>query len=285
MKTKAICSFFVLFAIVAGIGATTPAAFADHAEVSVATGSVPLSTPGCEETDECYTPSTATVDVGGVVTMTNTDAAGIHTYTSGTVDGFTPSPDGTFDSGILNADQSFEWSPDTAGEYPYYCMLHTWMQGTIIVQEAEAAEEEHMEEEVHEEETMMEEELVVTITDSIVDGGTQVNLDFSTIHVNYQITAMQNGEEIFTMTDHAMEMTGASHMIDAVGSDESPIDIEIVSLGIGPPGANQDWTGPTGTVATTQVVPEFGTIAMMVLAVAIISIVAVTAKSRVIPRF
>jgi predicted secreted protein with PEFG-CTERM motif len=292
MKTKAICSFFVLFAIVAGIGAITPAAFADHAEVSVATGSVPLSTPGCEETGECYTPSTATVDVGGVVTMTNTDAAGIHTYTSGTVDGFTPSPDGTFDSGILNADQSFEWSPDTIGEYPYYCMLHTWMQGTIIVQEAEAAEEEHMEEEVHEEETMeetheeaMEEELVVTITDSVMGDGTHVNLEFSEIHVNYQITAMQNGEEIFKEAAHAMEMTGANHHIDAVGSDESPIDIEIVSLGIGPPGANQDWTGPTGTVATTQVVPEFGTIAMMVLAVAIISIIAVTAKSRVIPRF
>jgi predicted secreted protein with PEFG-CTERM motif len=31
--------------------------------------------------------------------------------------------------------------------------------------------------------------------------------------------------------------------------------------------------------------PEFGTIAMMILAVAIISIIAVTAKSRVVPRF
>ncbi len=92
-------------------------------------------------------------------------------------------------------------------------------------------------------------------------------------------------EEIFKEAAHAMEMTGANHHIDAVGSEENPIDIEIVSLGIGAPGANQDWTGPTGTVATTQVVPEFGTIAMMVLAVAIISIVAVTAKSRVIPRF
>ncbi|PIW34421.1 MAG: PEFG-CTERM domain-containing protein, partial [Nitrosopumilales archaeon CG15_BIG_FIL_POST_REV_8_21_14_020_33_23] len=35
----------------------------------------------------------------------------------------------------------------------------------------------------------------------------------------------------------------------------------------------------------SNVVPEFGTIAMMILAVAIISIVAVTAKLRVIPRF
>ncbi|MFB5631278.1 MAG: PEFG-CTERM sorting domain-containing protein, partial [Nitrosopumilaceae archaeon] len=36
--------------------------------------------------------------------------------------------------------------------------------------------------------------------------------------------------------------------------------------------------------ATKKVVPEFGTIAMMILAVSIISIIAVTAKTRVIPK-
>ena len=35
----------------------------------------------------------------------------------------------------------------------------------------------------------------------------------------------------------------------------------------------------------TKVIPEFGTIAMMILVVAIVSIVAVTAKSRFVPRF
>ena len=146
-----ISSILVLFTIISIIS-VTPAAFADHHEVSIVTGSVPLSAPGCEETNECYTPGDVTVDVGGVVTMTNTDATGIHTYTSGTVDGFAASPDGTFDSGILNADQSFEWTSDTEGEYPYYCMLHVWMQGTITVQ---AAAEEMMEETM-EEEAMME---------------------------------------------------------------------------------------------------------------------------------
>ncbi|MCA9811532.1 MAG: PEFG-CTERM sorting domain-containing protein, partial [Nitrosarchaeum sp.] len=37
-------------------------------------------------------------------------------------------------------------------------------------------------------------------------------------------------------------------------------------------------------VVFSKVVPEFGTVAMMILSVAIISIIAVTAKSRVIPR-
>ena len=51
-----------------------------------------------------------------------------------TVDGFTPSPSGTFDTGIMSADDIFEWTPESAGEVPYYCLLHTWMQGTIIVE-------------------------------------------------------------------------------------------------------------------------------------------------------
>ncbi|MEK0368582.1 MAG: PEFG-CTERM sorting domain-containing protein [Nitrosopumilus sp.] len=279
MKTKAICSFFVLFAIVAGIGATTPAAFADPHGIETADND--LAVPGCGETEVgCYTPNMLTVDVGHIVTMTNTDSTGIHTFTSGTVDGFAPSPDGIFDSGMLmKPGDSFDYNADTVGEFPFYCTLHVWMQGVLIVQEAAAEEEMQMEE------TMMEEvELMVTITESAMGDGTHVYLEFSEIHVNYEMIGMQNDEEIFTIPGHAMEMT-SDHHIDAVGSDESPLDIKIVSLGIGPPDAEDDWTGPTGTIDTIQIIPEFGTIAMMVLAVAIISIVAVTAKSRVIPRF
>ncbi|MDH3312519.1 MAG: PEFG-CTERM sorting domain-containing protein [Nitrosopumilus sp.] len=268
MKTKAICSFFVLFAIVAGIVATTPAAFADHSEVTIeaALGS---GAPGCEDSAEgCYIPSTATVDAGGKVIMSNPDTAA-HTFTAGSPE---DGPSGEFDTGLLMAGNSFEWSPDTVGEVPYFCMVHPWMQGLIIVQEAGADEGGEAD------------GLMVTVTDSQVKGGTQIDLEFSELHVNYEITATQNGKEIFKETAHAMEMT-SSHMVNALGSDKNPIDIKVVSLGIGPPGAEVNWTGPVGTVATSKVVPEFGTIAMMILAVAIISIVAVTAKSRVIPRF
>jgi len=158
---KTLASVLVLFTIISIIS-ISPSAFA---EVTITTGSVPLSSPGCEETNECYTPGDTTVGVGGKITMTNTDSTGIHTFTSGTVDGFSPSPDGIFESGILNADQSFEWTPDTAGEYPYYCMLHTWMQGTIIVQEAMAEKEmmnddTMMEKEMMNDDTMMEKEMM-----------------------------------------------------------------------------------------------------------------------------
>ena len=89
----------------------------------------------CQASLDCYTPSIVTVSVGDVVTMINSDStAAMHPFTAGTVDGFTPSPSGTFDTGIMSADDSFEWVPESTGEVPYYCLLHTWMQGTIIVE-------------------------------------------------------------------------------------------------------------------------------------------------------
>ena len=162
MKTIAICSFFVLFAIVAGIGATTPAAFADHSEVTIvpAGGSAAL---GCEETGVgCYIPSTVTVDVGGKVIFSNTDSDK-HTFSSGTI-----SDDiiGTvFDSGLVFPGDSFEYLADTAGEFPYFCMLHPWTNGLIIVQEA--VEEAHTEEVV--EEAYTEEVVEEAYTEEVVE--------------------------------------------------------------------------------------------------------------------
>jgi plastocyanin len=119
-----ILSLFALFFII-----SIPSAFA---EVTITTVDESGFSQDCVSTG-CYTPSVATVDVGDVVTMKNTDPTGVHTFTSGTVNGFTPSPDGTFDSSVLMSGDAFEWTPESAGEVPYYCMLHTWMVGNILV--------------------------------------------------------------------------------------------------------------------------------------------------------
>jgi len=291
MKTKAISSIFVLFAIAAGMASMAPTAFADHSEVTIVAADNSGVPTDCNAgwpdatTSDCYTPSTATVDVGGTVTMLNSDASGMmHTFTSGT--GFADELSAvTFDSGNLMADMSYTWIPEVAGEVPYYCQLHPWMIGVIIVQEAAAAghDDDHAAEEAAE--AAEDVELMVMISDSQVMGGTQIELEFNILHVNYELTATQNGEVVFeTQQFHSMDLI-ATHQIDALGSDENPIDVEVVSLGIGAPGEEDSWTGEVGEVTTAKVVPEFGTIAMMVLAVAIISIVAVTAKSRVVPRF
>ena len=290
MKTKAISSFFVLFAIAAGVFAMTPAAFADHPEVTIvpAEGS---ASPGCEETEEgCYIPKVATVDVGGVVIFSNTDSAA-HTWTAGSLE---DGPTGEFDTGLLMVDNSFEWKAETAGEIPYFCMVHPWMVGVIVVQEAGAAEEK--DDHGDDKDGMMHSEGDATATGMLSDGTMvsiwaseptagemmEISIEFAdSEHVNHDIMVTQNGNEVLSDEGaHHHDGTGMHKTAPLDSSD--PVDIKITFQGFGV----DEKTGPIGEeVVFSNVVPEFGTIAMMILAVAIISIVAVTAKSRVVPRF
>ncbi len=84
--------------------------------------------PGCEP--DCYSPTTATISAGGTVTFSNTDTAP-HTATSGTAAG---GPDGAFDTSLIMANASFDIILSDSGNYPYFCMVHPWMEGTVIVE-------------------------------------------------------------------------------------------------------------------------------------------------------
>jgi len=81
---------------------------------------------------EFYSPENVETIVGSMVTWNNDDNIP-HTVTSGVVENNSPKPDGKFDSGIMNPGGSFPFVFDTAGEYPYYCMLHPWMTGRVTV--------------------------------------------------------------------------------------------------------------------------------------------------------
>ena len=272
----------------------TPAAFADHSEVTIvpAQGS---GAPGCEEVEYgCFIPGVATVDLGGKVIFLNDDSAA-HTWSAGTAaDG----PTGEFDTSMVMAGQSYEWTADVAGEIDYFCMVHPWMVGVLIVEEAGAVEEE-VHDEVHED---MSEEMHMSEGDASATGmlsdGTmvsvwtsapaageamEISIEFKDAeHVNHDIMVTQNGEE-FLHDEGAHHHKGTGTHTTAPLSSSDPVDITITFTGYG---TDDPKTGPIGEeVVFTNVVPEFGTIAMMILAVAIISIVAVTAKSRVIPRF
>ena len=110
--------------------AAAAAAAAAKAPMSVTVEPVAGSgAPGCETT-ECYTPSTATISAGGTVTFTNTDTAP-HTSTSGSA---ANGPDGVFDTSLIMMNASFDVTLADAGTYTYFCMVHPWMEGTIIVE-------------------------------------------------------------------------------------------------------------------------------------------------------
>jgi predicted secreted protein with PEFG-CTERM motif len=285
MKTIAMGSFFVLFAI-AGMFASP--AFADHmnAEVSIAQGS---SVPGCEKTNECFIPSEVTIDVGGEVTWSNDDTAA-HTVTAGSAaDG----PSGVFDSSLFMAGTTFSHKFDVEGEFPYFCMVHPWMSGLVVVQAAGEDEHEHTDEmtdgEVHMEGAasatgMMSDGTKVSIwaTKPMAGERMQISIEFENAqHVNHDIMVTQNGKTVLDDKGaHHHEGTGMHETAPLDSSD--PVDITVTFQGYG---VDDPKTGPIGEVVKfSKVVPEFGTISMMILAVSIISIVAVTAKTRVIPR-
>jgi len=141
MKIKT-STFLGLLVIVAGLAATMPSAFA--AEVSVPAGT---SVPGCEDTNECWLPAEISIGVGETVTWSNDDTAA-HTVTAGDLKVDSDAvgldfPNG-FDSSLFLAGTTFEVTFDTEGTFPYFCMVHPWMAGTVIV--GEAMGEEMMEE-------------------------------------------------------------------------------------------------------------------------------------------
>ena len=103
--------------------------------------SVPAGTgvAGCEQTNECYIPYEVVINDGEEVTWSNDDTVP-HTVTSGLTEGHYMSgdfgPDGLFDSSLFMAGNTFSVKFDNfePGKYPYYCMVHPWMIGFVIVE-------------------------------------------------------------------------------------------------------------------------------------------------------
>jgi nitrite reductase (NO-forming) len=89
--------------------------------VSIVPGSSSLTT-------DAYSPNPVQVSSGATVTWTNDDSQP-HTATSGE----NATPDQRFDSGIMAPAATFEHTFTEAGEYPYFCLLHPNMVGTVSV--------------------------------------------------------------------------------------------------------------------------------------------------------
>lgn len=71
-----------------------------------------------------FGPETLTVAVGTTVTWTNRDDIP-HTVVS---------TEGMFKSKVRDTDETFSYTFDKAGTYPYYCSIHPKMTGKVVVQ-------------------------------------------------------------------------------------------------------------------------------------------------------
>ena len=292
-KKTVLTSLLVLFTISLGISTST--AFADHATASVSTPAG-TSVPGCETTNECYIPYEVTVDVGGEVTWTNDDTAA-HTVTGGSAaDG----PSGVFDSSLFMAGTTFSHKFEAVGEYPYFCMVHPWMEGIVTVQAAgeepdnipdlivgAPSETETTVSGISEDGTLRAE---ITASNPVVDEVMTLEIKFRDStgsvqqHANYDLTVTQNGQEILSVLGaHEHEGTGM-HSTAPLDSDDQ-VDIKVTVLGFGLPDDEDNWSGPKGEILMFNVVPEFGAITMVVMFVAITAVVLMSSKyMRVMPK-
>jgi len=286
---KAICLSFSLFAIFSLI-AVAPSAFAEHGEGGMSatvTNSPGSATPGCENTDNCFIPSTIVITAGGTVTWENTDKAA-HTASSGTAAG---GPDGVFDSSLIMAGGSYSVTLDDEGTYPYFCMVHPWMSGTVIV-EAEAA---HGDDHAEEMEGMKEmghgdehtasgiEDISDQFTASVTSGVIHhigANSDDDTLLVHL-FGADDDGELKITLNKDIITPFDDGSYFVLINNEE--VDFEQMGRTL-----HIEYNAGTEKIEIvgSHVVPEFGTIAMIILAVAIVSIIAITAKTKIslIPR-
>jgi len=277
LQTKAY-SLFVTFAVFSLI-AITPSAFADHMTVTV-TNAPGSSVPGCEETaDGCFIPSMVTIDIGGEVIWENNDTAA-HTITSGTaVEG----PSGVFDSSLVMAGSSFSHTFEDAGTFDYFCMVHPWMAGAVMVSSEETygnmEEMEGMKEMGHSDDYAakgiedLSDQFTTTLTSGVIHhiGG---NTDDATLLVHL-FGADDDGKlEITLNSDIITPFDDGSYFVLVDGQE-----VEFMQMG------NtlhiEYYAGAEKIeIVGSHVVPEFGTIAMIVLAVAIVSIIVLTTKTR-----
>jgi len=272
---KIICSLFVLLTVFSII-VITPSAFADHSKVDI-NMVVGSSVLGCEEMNMCYMPYNAALDPDGEATWHNIDTAA-HTVTSGTpAEGL----DDVFDSSLVAAGGMFSYKFEEAGTYDYFCMVHPWMTGIVTV----SAEHEEMEEmggmegmEHSDEHTAsgvedLSDQFTATTTSGVIHH-IAGNSDDDTLVVHL-FGADDDGELKITLNRDIITPFDDGSYFVLINSEEVEFEQMGSTLHI-------DYVAGTEKIEIvgSHVVPEFGTIAMIVLAVAIISIIAITAKTK-----
>jgi plastocyanin len=75
-----------------------------------------------------FQPARLSVQRGATVTWTNEEDS-LHTVTSGAPDDRT----GLFDSGEFDTGETYEFTFDEAGAFPFFCDRHEFMRGEIVV--------------------------------------------------------------------------------------------------------------------------------------------------------
>ncbi len=196
-----------------------------------------------------YDPPILSIHVGDSVTWTNDDREG-HTVTSGEGSGRFEwmnskelgNADGTFDSQRFMPNESWTYIFDKAGTFNYFCIIHPWMSGVVLVKQVipdyphdgTGKEIETFPVIQFTPDTLIEFDLTwepniiktfekTTFVFQTYDGLTNSNLD----KMKYDMIITQNGNQVFQ--DSGMTQVGGDYR-NVIFENSGPIEIRFQNI-------------------------------------------------------
>jgi predicted secreted protein with PEFG-CTERM motif len=240
--------------------------------INIPTGAADINAPYFWQSEkDGGTNGEISIDTLDSVSWENADTAA-HTVTSGSVkDG----PDGKFDSSLIQPGGSFIHQFTEPGNYPFFCKVHLWMTGVVKVSQVSS-----------------ELQVIPKVGAKAGDGKTTFDVEYEYSRMIASATVDEKQKAItFEIVgkakseDHNLTLMLPKDLISeplVIWADGKQIsDFEITSKG----GINKvviplDEKAERLTILGASVVPEFGAITMAILAIGVLSFIALTFKTQ-----
>lgn len=262
-------NILLIFVLIISSVSFSSAAFATSYDINMPTGSASPDAPFFWQNEKSGL-ATGDIDifVGDTVVWQNADTAK-HTITSGTVE---DGPDGIFGgSNFISPGQSYKFTFTQTGQFPYYCLIHPWMTGTVFVTDGT--------------------KIINQVGKTVGDGFTTFNVEYLSDRL-LTVSAIDEGQKSITF-----EIIGNAKSDDGTLKIKLPSDLidgPFVIFIDGKKITDFDETNENDistvtvllpndakllTIIGTSVVPEFGVMSIVILAVATMSIMLASQKS------
>ncbi len=267
--TISVKSLFLIIAALALIPLTATAFAQTSYNVNIPTGSASPDAPYFWQSEkDGSTTGDVEILIGDTIVWKNADTAA-HTVTSGSaVDG----PDDLFDSGLFGPGKSFSYKFTKKGDYPYYCIVHPWMDGTILVTTGYS--------------------IIPNVGKETGDGSTHFDVEYDFNRVLSTSTIDEEQKSLIfeiigeaKSDNHDLELRLPSALIDGpfvIWIDgEKTTKFELIRDGdlnilIIPLESNSEIL----TIVGTTIVPEFGPLVLMILGVSIVIMIFASQKFK-----
>jgi len=264
---KGLAAVLVFSAIMIFVGINTASA-QDTFIINIPTGAAAPDAPYFWQSEkDGKTDGTIDVTVLDSVRWENADTAA-HTVTSGSPDAV----DDVFDSGLFGPGKDFQYQFTEVGDYEYFCLVHPWMTGIVTVTSGL--------------------KVIPNVGSNAGDGTSTFNVEyeFNRIISSARVDEEQNSITFeivgkVTSEDNTLMLMLPKNLISGpliIWADGQQItNFELIEEG----GINKvkiplNRDTKLVSLVGTAVVPEFGAITMAILAIGVLSFLAITFKTQ-----